>query len=259
MLGFLEGKASDRKLWLFACACCRRIWSLLTDPRIRAGVGVAERFADGLARKEELEHALEDAWTINKGLDEPMTCGIVLVTGGNRIRASQAAWGTAMAASGSVSRHQVQRSYAGQIASVAWNIALAEAQGDPSQVGYWNHLVNRRGFIDGFDRDVVGEQAAQAALLRDLFGPLPFRPVDVDPLWLAANEATIPRLAQTIYEERQFEILPVLADALEDAGCADVALLDHCRSQGEHVRGCWVVDLVRSAPDDGIAPRFPCR
>jgi hypothetical protein len=90
------------------------------------------------------------------------------------------------------------------------------------------------------------EQFGQAALLRCIFGN-PFHPAPPVAAWLAWNEGTIPRLAQTIYDERQFEVLPVLADALEDAGCADVALLDHCRSQQEHVRGCWVLDLVRSA------------
>jgi hypothetical protein len=55
---------------------------------------------------------------------------------------------------------------------------------------------------------------------------------------------TVPKLAAAIYEERAFDRLPVLADALEDARCADAAILGHCRSGGEHVRGCWVVDLV---------------
>ena len=51
-------------------------------------------------------------------------------------------------------------------------------------------------------------------------------------------------LAGAIYDERAFDRLPVLGDALEDAGCADAAILAHCRGPGEHVRGCWVVDLL---------------
>jgi hypothetical protein len=59
-----------------------------------------------------------------------------------------------------------------------------------------------------------------------------------------ANEGTVPQIAQAIYTDRAFDRLPVLADALEDAGCADASILDHCRQPGEHVRGCWVLDLL---------------
>jgi hypothetical protein len=83
-----------------------------------------------------------------------------------------------------------------------------------------------------------------AGLLRELFGPLPFRPVRIDPRWLAWQDGTVGRLARSIYAEDRFEHLPVLADALEDAGCADADLLSHCRSRGGHTRGCWAVDLV---------------
>ncbi len=58
------------------------------------------------------------------------------------------------------------------------------------------------------------------------------------------NDATIPKVAQAIYDDRAFDRLPILADALEDAGCDNADLLTHCRSGGEHVRGCWVVDLL---------------
>jgi hypothetical protein len=83
-------------------------------------------------------------------------------------------------------------------------------------------------------------RAAQAALLRDLFGN-PFRPVAVDPFWLTPSVVAV---AQTIYEERQFEDMPILADALEEAGCHHPDILGHCRESGEHVRGCWLVDLL---------------
>ena len=80
-------------------------------------------------------------------------------------------------------------------------------------------------------------------LLRDIFGN-PFRIPRIDPAWQIWNEATIPRLAQAIYDERAFDRLPILADALEEAGCTDAVILAHCRQPGEHVRGCWVVDLL---------------
>ncbi|QDU18833.1 hypothetical protein ETAA1_07290 [Urbifossiella limnaea] len=84
------------------------------------------------------------------------------------------------------------------------------------------------------------ETAEQVRLLRDIFGN-PFHPVALDPAW--RTEAVV-GLARGAYEDRAFDRLPVLADALEDAGCADGAVLAHCRGPGPHVRGCWVVDLV---------------
>jgi hypothetical protein len=81
-------------------------------------------------------------------------------------------------------------------------------------------------------------------LMRELFGVLPFRAIPLNPAWLAWNDGTIPKLAQAIYDDRVFDRLPVLADALEEAGCDNADILDHCRQPGEHVRGCWVVDLL---------------
>ena len=58
------------------------------------------------------------------------------------------------------------------------------------------------------------------------------------------NRGTVSRIAQRIYEDRAFDRMPVLADALEDAGCADADVLAHCRRPAGHVRGCWVIDLL---------------
>src|SRR5262249_42955897 len=92
--------------------------------------------------------------------------------------------------------------------------------------------------VRGYSKAVAAEQRQQIDLLRDVLGN-PFRPVALDPSWLTA---AVQAVAQVIYEERQFSDLPVLADALEEAGCDNRDLLDHCRSAGPHVRGCWVVD-----------------
>lgn len=80
-------------------------------------------------------------------------------------------------------------------------------------------------------------------LTREMFGN-PFQPVALDSSWLAWNDGAIRKMAQAIYDGRRFADLPILADALEDAGCADAAILAHCRTPGEHVRGCWVIDLL---------------
>jgi hypothetical protein len=93
-------------------------------------------------------------------------------------------------------------------------------------------------------------QAENCGLIRDIFGN-PFRPVALDPVWLAWNDGTVAKLARSVYEERALPEgtldqarLAVLADALEDAGCTSAELLNHLRGSGPHVRGCWALDLL---------------
>src|SRR5262249_46629041 len=81
-----------------------------------------------------------------------------------------------------------------------------------------------------------GGRAAQAALLRDIFGDA-VRPAGLDRVWLTS---TVVSLAREMYESREFTAMPTLADALQDAGCDNPDILDHCRGPGPHVRGCWV-------------------
>ncbi len=98
-----------------------------------------------------------------------------------------------------------------------------------------------------------GSEPREEDLLRDVFGN-PFAPIPViDPAWLTS---TVTALAKGIYEERAFDRMPILADALQDAGCTDEAILTHCRGSGPlggmgaippcnpHIRGCWVIDLL---------------
>ncbi len=92
--------------------------------------------------------------------------------------------------------------------------------------------------IDGLLADC---EPQQAALLRDIFGN-PFRSVTLDPAW---RTSTVVALAKEMYESRDFSAMPILADALQDAGCDNDDVLNHCRDEKTtHVRGCWVVDLV---------------
>jgi hypothetical protein len=86
-------------------------------------------------------------------------------------------------------------------------------------------------------------QERKVHLVRELWGN-PFHFVPLDPAWTAWNEGTVLRLAQSIYAEETFDTLPILGDALEEAGCADEAILAHLRSPDPHVRGCWVLDLI---------------
>lgn len=80
-------------------------------------------------------------------------------------------------------------------------------------------------------------------LLREIIGN-PFQPITIDPAMRTWNAGCVERLAHAIYDERAFERLPILADALEEAGCDLAALLDHLRGPGPHFRGCWALDAV---------------
>jgi hypothetical protein len=83
-------------------------------------------------------------------------------------------------------------------------------------------------------------EAVKVGLIREVFGPS-LAPITVDPDWRTDTAVT---LAAQMYESRDFSPMPILADALQDAGCDNEDILSHCRSDGPHVRGCWVVDLV---------------
>ena len=103
-------------------------------------------------------------------------------------------------------------------------------------------LIWRSGGYDSGDWRTLTpvESKYQCDLLRDIFGN-PFRSVTIETSWL--TPAVVTR-AQGIYDNRDFDRLPSLGDALEEAGCHDADILAHCRGPGPHVRGCWAVDLV---------------
>jgi hypothetical protein len=190
LLVFLRGKASERKLRLFAVACCRRVGRLMTDGRSRRAVEVAERYADGLAGDVERIYSSKTAW---------------------------AAWTTP---AGAAAREAVEGD--------AW----ASASG-ASRYASWA--------VCGVPR--AQELHAQAELARDIFGNI-FYPVTIFPFWFSWHGGLPVAMAQRMYDSRDFTDMPVLADALEEAGCQDSDILGHCRMTREHVRGCWVVDLM---------------
>ena len=218
MVRFLLGKASDRKMRLFGVACCRRVWHLLPDdPRPRNAVLIAKRFADGLASAEELAAALDD----NTPLRTP-------------VLSSPESISHAFSATDCVVEADLffGSQEAASHAAEAVACAAGEAVDGDGYDGAWKVARSR-------------EEEVQCRLLRDIIGPSPCQPPPApNPSWLAWNDGVIPKLAQAIYDECAFDRLPILADALEDAGCDNPAILAHCRSGGEHVRGCWVVDLL---------------
>jgi hypothetical protein len=220
MLEFLRGKVSDRKLRLFAVACWWRGYNwlvsgdcLATREDGRFFREVAERavqFADGQATAEDLRVASE---AVEAVLDPDY-------------REEHAAVTTALPDAWDVADQTAMliRDFFGKLAS---DQAWADGANDATQRGEWY-------------RAVAEEGREQARLLLDIFGN-PFRPVAVDPSWLTSN---VVAFARTSYEGCTFDLLPILADALEEAGCDNAEALAHCRQPGEHVRGCWMVDLL---------------
>jgi hypothetical protein len=92
----------------------------------------------------------------------------------------------------------------------------------------------------GYCGDIRKANGLFCRLIRDIFGN-PFRPITFSAEW---KTDTAVSLARQMYESRDFSAMPILADALQDAGCDNEDILAHCRGPGPHVRGCWVVDLV---------------
>jgi hypothetical protein len=214
---------SDRKMHLFACACCRRVWHLLRDHRSRHAVEVAARFADGLATRKELAAARGAAVIVAR---EPL----------------QHATETGFQRAARAAAQCAQRS--GREAGHWASDDAARAMGDTAYFGSGGAAVLP---IEVWTHSIRAEAREQAPLFRDIFGN-PFRPVNIDPGWLTWHDATVPKIAQAIYDNLSFDDVPVLGDALEEAGCTDSALLDHCRKPGVHVRGCWVLDLLLGRP-----------
>jgi hypothetical protein len=202
---------SERKWRLFYCACMRRIEHLLPVIEAQELIGVAERFADGSVSEEILENAIQAS-----------------IQGCRRERTrlwelgKESPHRAAILALERFHRpHEAARTALG-FALRAWVISQPQAD---------------------LQNEETSERARQAALLREVVGN-PFRACIIDSVWQAWNDGTIPRMAQRIYDERRFEDMPILADALEDAGCCDEAILTHCRAETGHVRGCWLLDLL---------------
>jgi hypothetical protein len=213
MLEFLRGKASERKLRLFAVACCRRIGSFIKDSKARDALAVAECFADGLVSDTQRSQARKAA---QQAAQSRGVTRIPTAPKWERRAASAVYWAAARSAT-----------------DAAWNAPVLAVDVLVWQAGGYSSC--------NILALMKTEQRAQADVLRDAFGN-PFRPLpSVEEF---RRPTTVLGLAKAVYEEGRFADVPVLADALEETGCTDAEILAHLRGPGPHVRGCWVIDLL---------------
>jgi hypothetical protein len=208
----LAGVATSKRCLLFLVARFRRAWPELLYEGSQRAVEALERRGDGLIGEEEWRRAVQTA-------EEAARQG--------EIDRSQ------LDDFGSNASFTIRR-------AAFWAGEIAEAVSHPDIV----RLACERAWGD------FSARAENAAALRDIFGPLPFRFVDPpDPGLWTWNNGTISSLVRAISQDRAFDHLPILADALEEAGCTNLLLIDHCRSPGPHVHGCWAVDFLSPGND----------
>jgi hypothetical protein len=203
MFRHLRARASDRKLRLFMCACCRRAWAFAKDERLKEILPLIEGFADGTVKDRERGRAHRIGGEVLQTASSPASC----------------------------------------LGAQLWNAARKNL--DRTDYDFGESAAAAFGWAAGngpvFFAAKEAESAQQAALVRDIFGN-PFRKAKFNKKW---RTDTVLAIARRAYDAHEFGALPILADALQDAGCDSEDLLNHLRdTSAAHVRGCWALDLV---------------
>jgi hypothetical protein len=224
-----------RKRRLWHCACCRRVQHLMTD-KGKAALAVAERYAERQVSGQAAQPVGNRAVAAGQGWTRADYATVA---------AGWACWGYT-----DVPFRRTGSSFDGGFtATVQYALRAATGVNDPIRA--YREWVETLREAEGERQEVVlrsedelvlREGAYATSLVRCIFGN-PFRPGVIDPDWLR-RDGSVAKLAQGIYEDESFDDLPILADALEEAGCTAAGILAHCREAGPHARGCWPVDTV---------------
>jgi hypothetical protein len=233
MIEALRGIATGRKGQLYLCGGCRTIWSLLYSSCSREAIEVAERYADGNATEDELHYANWSAETPTFGHDFVPRIWKRWHTDGPVPSDVQRLVDMGVMTSRQLEEDEpeIDRQVQNRLLAIA-SLAEAATCCDPFR---------REPHHDWWHRYITLAPWPGDWLLRCVFGD-PFLPfVFFSPGWLTPG---IVELARTMYDGRDFDRMPALGEALKASGCRNQDVLDHCRSQKPHVRGCWVVDLV---------------
>jgi len=228
LLHFARDIVSDRQVRLFVCACCRRVWDDL-DGKCRTAVDAAERFADGTAQPHELRFCREAAEQTYDQQRQRAFSALIRANGKRRDYVT-AAYRVAGAAEAACRAAEDVLVPSGEQAFYPYPFMM-DCGGGPHDAMHISYSLSacQAVFRDCCDlwREIVGN---------------PFRDAECADEW---RTDTVLAVARRAYDAREFGALPVLADALQDAGCDSTDLLNHLRDpHAEHVRGCWALDLV---------------
>jgi hypothetical protein len=228
---YQQGMLSERKARLFCCACMRRAGHLLSDETAWRLVRVVELYADGRATLGDVEEAAQAALA-------PFVLGQMF----NSLAGEAYVPVSVKAALSVAFGRDAWRDVAARMVGMVFEAANDHSAARRAVPGF--EVQAARAAWLAAEQAREAELAAQAAFLRDLIHP--FRTEAIDPAVLEWRQGTVVRIAQAMYDERNFSVerMAVLADALEEAGCNDEDVLAHCRAVGMHLRGCWLIDLL---------------
>jgi hypothetical protein len=203
----------DRHINLWIVACCRQVEHLVGSDEMVRAIDAGERYAE-----ETIQRTTLQSWI-------------------RRTRRHRRGLGPDVATS--------TRQACEALSRALWHLASYPNSFNPNKLAHALVSEAREQGTKGRVEDLLPPMEQRLVnLLRDMMGnPFRARPAH-NPAWLEANGGLAGRLANSIFQEKRFTEMPILADALEDAGCTEATILEHLRSPELHARGCWALDVI---------------